>query len=1704
MDVAALTARVTADTRDFESGIARAGSQWAGFVKDVGGGAASLSSTLTRGLTLGIGAAAGMAGLHGLSDVFSSAQDAVIGFNSQLQKSSITFTAFAGSVELSQQFLGQLKELAATSPFEFQDVLTGAQRFAGMGLAMDKIIPIMKDVSVVAQAMGAGAAQINSINLAISQVVARGKVSAQEMNQLANAGIPAWTILAGAMNKTVGEVMKLAEQGDISAADFLNAFDKAAHDPKLQALGEAMNKSFDTAASNVHDRVQFMVADIGKPIFEMATDVANGLANILNTPVIQGLGQGLAAMIQDMVDALRPLGDAFNAAFAKLQTGDLQGALGGMLDSINGFARQMFGAGYTLVTTMANGMLSGLGAVVSAAADIATTIAGFLIGNSPPPMGPLKEIEAGGTNLMNTYVAGMQGGLGGLDAVTQGVADSFAKINAGASLADGRAGLQAAAGNAAMLKTEAADAGSAIQQLDGLMHELEGSSRATKFAADDLKSSYEDQIQPLEDAADAILHQNDLLDKQLDIADRLKGAELKRAAELASGSPVEKAKLQAQIDGNNEKLKEMRLAQSEADLEKQIAEARKNKKDTGSLQARLAELQIQKQNAELEKQQAGLVDKTGLAQIKQQQAIQKEEEDRRRTEQEIRKLQAEQTAAPMLAQVQKLKAEEQARLKPLEDQLKIMDRQRAVIQAERQDWQELRQDITAANAEIEKAHKAAAGGATAGGGLAGLNIASQPIAAVNAAAENLAKNFGEKFKSSIDAWFKSHGGELQGGIAGAIVGGVAFGPLGALVGGMFGQALVKSLTEKFPNIGAIVQEKMGTAAFAVEAFGKILQGQGQYLVAFRVALETLVPPEVAGAITQVTATVARMIPEVQTAIAGGIPGISAQLLLWGNQFVAWVAPAIPRVLLELGILKDQALAWVRQQAPGWLVALQNWATQLWTWIAPKIPVVLAELGKLKDQAFAWIRDNAPAWKTTWETEWGPGLYSWIPLVIPKLLETLEKDYKTPFANWLKDNAGFIAYQWTLHGTEALGGLAKALIDGAPKFIELGATVAKNFIEGFGAAVKDMLGGLIQQIIDDWIKAHSHGPGPPAPFPASGTLRASFNPNQNLQGIMGDAGPVTQEALDIMRTGGTGNLKLAGDALLKYVQDKFTEALGPEAGRAAAAVALTEGGLHGAPGDYAGNDPTSFGVFQFHGPGGQLDAFAQWLNTSLADAADIATNRPDVAVQYALQNYLGQAIQNGLAMGLTGPDLATFAQRTGQVSVSPERAGQSYQSLYGEGGTPPQTTVDLSGGISQQNMLLSSTTALLPVQQDLVMSTTQLSAAQQSGVQAAANSAIAQRALGQSVSANVQVTNGAVAPTVALAGAQQDNGRWAKQMADEQAALNATLAQQVPPGRAATEAMQNLGSVLGPVERQIAAGTITGDTLRGTMLDLAKSTGLASQPWADFATGVKDSGAAMDELINATAGLSPEFQAVVEYQKTAGSSANTAAIMWEQAAQHYAAAKETLAKAPDVTSIANAITGAAGNVVGGKTGPSPIDVQGAAFDALKPKIELASTALTGYQTIVQGLDPSKLAEQAGAWDSVTEAIGRASEGVKQFGDYLDHDFKLKVDVSDVPDWLIPHSPPPLVKGLYQVADAFQHVNRMSAAGIGSSLGEMSLRPEVPPVASSGGGGSTTTVVNNYYVTVEGNIATEQQFVDRFHNGLLAKKRRNGGLRLGDKD
>jgi TP901 family phage tail tape measure protein len=173
--------------------------------------------------------------------------------------------------------------------------------------------------------------------------------------------------------------------------------------------------------------------------------------------------------------------------------------------------------------------------------------------------------------------------------------------------------------------------------------------------------------------------------------------------------------------------------------------------------------------------------------------------------------------------------------------------------------------------------------------------------------------------------------------------------------------------------------------------------------------------------------------------------IAAQLLLWAQQFIAWIAPFIPPMLAALAAMAVQFYAWISAQIPPIIAQLLLWGQEFIAWIAPQIPPMLAELQKLGLALADWIIAQLPGIVAKL-TEWGLLFGTWVALVaIPELVKALPGIAAAIFDWALQTSAAMIV---------RLAALGKAIVDGIYKgFTEAWATIGPRIMEAIASVFK---------------------------------------------------------------------------------------------------------------------------------------------------------------------------------------------------------------------------------------------------------------------------------------------------------------------------------------------------------------------------------------------------------------------------------------------------------------------------------------------------------------------------------------------------------------------------------------------------------------------------------------------------------------------------
>jgi len=253
VELANMYVKIASDDAKFSQGIKQARVQLEGLKGRMEAAEAS-SKKLAAGLAV-IGTALMAAGLKSIK------------MAGDLEQTRIAFTTMLGSAEAADDFIRQLYDFAAKTPFEIEGLTTAARQLLAFGFESQQIIPMMESIGNAVSGLGGGAFEIERVTRAIGQMQAKGKVSAEEMMQLAELGIPVWEILADKIGVSIPEAMDKASKGGISATEGINAL-LAGMNERFPDMMQKQSESLLGIWSNFEDNVAQIFTRIGEDLVE--------------------------------------------------------------------------------------------------------------------------------------------------------------------------------------------------------------------------------------------------------------------------------------------------------------------------------------------------------------------------------------------------------------------------------------------------------------------------------------------------------------------------------------------------------------------------------------------------------------------------------------------------------------------------------------------------------------------------------------------------------------------------------------------------------------------------------------------------------------------------------------------------------------------------------------------------------------------------------------------------------------------------------------------------------------------------------------------------------------------------------------------------------------------------------------------------------------------------------------------------------------------------------------------------------------------------------------------------------------------------------------------------------------------------------------------------------------------------------------------
>lgn len=297
----------TASAAQSQAAFAGATSSAAGFITQLAGMAAAAAAA---------GAALSVL-REGVTEAFSQ------------EKSRIAFQALSGSAEETLRIMNELADFAQQSPFDFPELRETAQRMLAVGVSSDSLVDTLKNLAQVASISGA---DLNLLTKAYTDTIAKGKLTAQELNQFANANVPLLDELANLLKRPRDEVKRLAEDGLVSADFVVEAFQRmTAEGGKLGGVMEDINTLTPEVLTNIAEDTKQIAAHLSRWSVSLFNDELRAVKTTLDI-----IEQSLRKVTQfGIKDATKDASDS--AAKLASQQLSLAGIIGDAVDPVKAF-----------------------------------------------------------------------------------------------------------------------------------------------------------------------------------------------------------------------------------------------------------------------------------------------------------------------------------------------------------------------------------------------------------------------------------------------------------------------------------------------------------------------------------------------------------------------------------------------------------------------------------------------------------------------------------------------------------------------------------------------------------------------------------------------------------------------------------------------------------------------------------------------------------------------------------------------------------------------------------------------------------------------------------------------------------------------------------------------------------------------------------------------------------------------------------------------------------------------------------------------------------------------------------------------------------------------------------------------------------------------------------------------------------------------
>jgi tape measure domain-containing protein len=180
--------------------------------------ASSSISSIGSGARFGLGAAiGGILGVGAARALRGGFERATI-----LENSERALTKLLSSAEKAKTLLSEVTEVVTGTPFRLDQFAQGATQLLAFNVEAEKIPEVLRTISDAAALSLDPDLTVDRLIRTFGQIQAAGKLTTEDLNQLTEAGVPAWALLGNQLGKTTNEMRELVTDGAVPASQAID------------------------------------------------------------------------------------------------------------------------------------------------------------------------------------------------------------------------------------------------------------------------------------------------------------------------------------------------------------------------------------------------------------------------------------------------------------------------------------------------------------------------------------------------------------------------------------------------------------------------------------------------------------------------------------------------------------------------------------------------------------------------------------------------------------------------------------------------------------------------------------------------------------------------------------------------------------------------------------------------------------------------------------------------------------------------------------------------------------------------------------------------------------------------------------------------------------------------------------------------------------------------------------------------------------------------------------------------------------------------------------------------------------------------------------------------------------------------------------------------------------------------------------------